>query len=133
MNTMTKSEQKNIQTAQPQTERAGAERPCVSPAVDIYETKDAYFLEAEMPGVSKDGLEVLLEGSDLTIVGRRKQEKFQGDTLYRESRAPDYQRVFELDPTVDTARISAAMEQGVLILTLPKAENLKPRRITISD
>jgi HSP20 family protein len=52
--------------------------------------------------------------------------------LYRESNPADYRRVFQLDPSIETGRISAQIEQGILTLNLPKAEKVKPRRITVS-
>jgi HSP20 family protein len=102
-----------------------------SPVVDIYETKDAYVLQADMPGVQKDGLEVLLEDNTLTLVGQRAPSPVAGDVLVRESNENDFRRVFELDPAIDTARIKARMDQGVLTLDLPKAERVKPRRIEV--
>ncbi len=119
-----------------QTEpRRAAERPAqqqhVSPDVNIFETKDGYVLEAEMPGVNKDGLEITLEGNEITIVGHRKNEVVSGTPLFRERTLMDFRRVFELDPAIDTARISAKMDQGVLCLTLPKSEKVKPRKITV--
>jgi HSP20 family protein len=54
-----------------------------------------------------------------------------GQALYRESRPHDFRRVYELDPTIDTSRISARIENGVLIVNLPKAESVKPRRIEV--
>lgn len=107
--------------------------PYVAPDVNIYETKDGYALEAEMPGVNKDGLEITLEGHEITIVGRRATEVVPGETLFRERHGADYRRVFELDPAVDTAKISARMNQGVLFLTLPKSEAVKPRKITVGE
>src|SRR5437879_3057906 len=86
----------------------------VSPEVNIFETKDGYVLEAEMPGVTKDGLEITLEGNEITIIGHRHFEPPSGETLFRESRDLDYRRVFELDPAIDTSKISARMDQGVL-------------------
>jgi HSP20 family protein len=56
----------------------------------------------------------------------------KAEVLYRESRPSDYRRVFELDPAIDSSKISAKMEQGVLTLTLPKTEKVKPRKIEIS-
>jgi len=106
----------------------------ISPDVNIYETKDGYVLEAEMPGVSKDGLEITLDGNELTILGRRKDEAPTGaDLLFAETRPLNYRRIFELDPTVDTTKIGAKVEQGILVLTLPKTEKVKPRKITIGD
>jgi HSP20 family protein len=104
----------------------------VSPVVDIYETKDAYVLQADMPGVQKDGLEVLLEDNTLTLVGHRTPGPMSGDVLMRESKESDFRRVFELDPAIDAARIKARMDQGVLTLDLPKAERVKPRRIEVT-
>jgi HSP20 family protein len=105
----------------------------VAPDVNIYETKDGYTLEAEMPGVNKDGLEITLEGHEITITGRRPAEVVSGETLFRERHSADYRRVFELDPAIDTGRISARMNQGVLFLTLPKSEAVKPRKIAVVE
>lgn len=104
------------------------------PEVDIYEGKDEYLLQAEMPGVSKDGLELTLEGNTLTIVGRRSYQLPRGASpVYRESQPWHFRRVFELDPAIDTGKINARMEQGVLHVTLPKSEKVKPRKITVGD
>jgi len=110
---------------------ANSERSLVSPNVNIIETKDGYILEAEMPGVAKEGLEVSVEDNVLTIVGRRQAEP-SAKILYRESSPVDYRRVFELDPTIDTGKINAQIEQGILTLTFPKTEKAKPRRITVN-
>ena len=105
----------------------------MSPTVDLSENKDAYLLEAEMPGVSKDGLEVLLEANELTIIGHRQPENLNAELLYRESKPRDFRRVFVLDPSIDTKKISAQIDQGVLKLNLPKAEKVKPRKIEVAD
>jgi HSP20 family protein len=103
----------------------------VSPEVNIYETQDGYVLEAEMPGVSKDGLEITLEGTEITITGHRQVEPLPGEALFHESHNLDYRRVFELDPAIDTAKVSARVDQGVLTLSLPKSERVKPRKISV--
>ena len=120
-----------VQTEQRPARQTRPEREYVSPEVNIYETKDGYVLEAEMPGVSKEGLEITLEGSEITIVGHRQNEVVTGGPLFRERTLADYRRVFELDPAIDTAKIAAKMDQGVLVLTLPKSERVKPRKITV--
>ena len=116
---------------------ATTERPSngqyLAPDVNIYETKDGYVLEAEMPGVNKEGLEITLEGHEITITGRRGEEVVNGTALFRERSTADYRRVFELDPAIDTSRVNARMNQGVLCLTLPKSEQVKPRKITVGD
>ena len=104
-----------------------------SPEVNIFETPDGYVLEGEMPGVNKEGLEITLEDNTLTIVGHRNDASFDGSPVYRESRAGGFRRVFELDPAIDTSKISAKMEQGILKLHLPKAEKVKPRKIQVTD
>jgi HSP20 family protein len=115
---------------QPAVER-NAREGFVSPAVNIIENEDGYVLEAEMPGVSKEGLEITLEGTELTLIGHRNAPTPSGDVLFRESGDSSYRRAFELDPAIDTARVSAKMEQGILTLTLPKSEKAKPCRITV--
>jgi HSP20 family protein len=118
---------------QPVRQTDGSERACLSPRVDIIEAKDAYLLEAEMPGVAKDGLEILLENNELTLIGRRPAEKVEAELVYRESTPRDFRRVFVIDPTIDTAKIEAKLEDGVLFLKLPKAEHVKPRKITVNE
>src|SRR5208283_2228726 len=86
---------------------AALNQESVSPEVNIFETRDGYVLEAEMPGVSKEGLEITLEGNEMTLVGRRKDETPPGEPLFRERALTDYRRVFALDPAIDTGKIAA--------------------------
>ena len=120
-------------TQKTQETRPNNDRPAqfLSPEVNIFETGDGYILEAEMPGVNKEGLEITLEGNEITIVGHRHSEPVLGEPVFRESSPADYRRVFELDPAIDTSKAAAKMEQGVLTLTLPKSERVKPRKITV--
>ena len=126
-NTMTTTQENRPAREVRQQERRG----WIQPQVNIIESRDGYVLEAEMPGVNKAGLEVLLEGNELTIVGRRTSETPQAQLVYRESADRDYRRTFELDPAIDTARITARMDNGILYLELPKSEKVKPRKITV--
>ena len=103
-----------------------------TPLANIRETADGYLLEAEMPSVAKDGLEVTVENGKLALTGRRAAAAAPGRSVYRESRGADYRRVFELDPSIDAAKITARIEQGVLTLTLPRAESVKPRKIAVN-
>jgi len=128
MNTLTKPESKAPSAPANGTQRLS----WLTPLANILETKDGYVLEAEMPGVNKEGLEITVENGELVIFGRRNTAPPKGRELFRESRPADYRRVFELDPSIDTARIQAKLEQGVLTLQLPKAESVKPRKITVS-
>jgi len=110
---------------------AGEQQPFLSPSVDIYESADRYWLEADLPGVSKDSLEITLEGHMLTLVGHRRNEVLP-TALHRESATGSFRRVFELAPTIDSSKIRAQMDQGLLKLELPKREQAKPRQISIS-
>ena len=103
----------------------------VTPDVNIFESGDAYYLEAEMPGVAKEGLEVTVEDQEITLVGHRAAEPANGQLLVRERRGADYRRVFELDPSIDVDRIAAKIEQGMVTVTLPKSERVKPRKIAV--
>jgi HSP20 family protein len=104
----------------------------VMPAASVVEDGDVYLLKVEMPGVTKEGLEISVENNELTILGRRSLPAIEGALIHRESRPENFRRAFELDPSIDTAKVSARIEQGILTLTLPKAEQVKPRKITVS-
>ena len=108
------------------------ERGFVIPPANISANENEYVAELEMPGVDKAGLEVTVEGNDLTIIGRRRTEMPQGELCYCESSPADFRRVFELGHDVDTSKIRAQMDQGVLRLHLPKSEKAKPRKIQIA-
>ena len=101
------------------------------PVADITSSGDTYVLQVEMPGVDKSGLELTVENGELVIVGHRRRIDSIGQPVYREIRTNDYRRVYELDPSIDTGKINARIEQGLLTVTLPKAETVKPRKIAV--
>jgi HSP20 family protein len=123
----------NIASQENQTavERAQPQATYVAPFVDIEPVDSGYLLHAEMPGVNREGIGVMVEDGNLTITGRRPTFEVSGEPIHREIHRADFRRVYELDPSIDTARISARIEQGVLTVNLPKAESLKPRRIEL--
>jgi HSP20 family protein len=104
----------------------------VAPAATVFENADGYTLEVEMPGVSKENLEMWVENNELTVLGRRSMPSVEGTLIHRESRPENFKRSFELDPSIDAGKISAKIEQGVVILILPKAEQVKPRKIAVA-
>jgi HSP20 family protein len=104
----------------------------ITPPSSVTEIADGYTLEIEMPGVKKDGLEISVENNELTIIGRRSLPAVEGTLIHRESRPENLRRLFELDPSIDAPKISAKIDQGLVTLTLPKAEHVKPRKITVS-
>ena len=112
-------------------DRAQAEQ-FISPPASVIEGADGYTLEVEMPGVTKDGLDISFENNELTIIGRRSLPAVEGMLIHHESRPDNFRRRFELDPSIDANKISAKIEQGLVTLTLPKAEHVKLRKITVS-
>lgn len=127
MNTLVRENRSN---ASSNGERAAEQ--FIAPAATVLENADGYTLEVEMPGVSKENLEMWVENNELTILGRRSTPSVEGTLLHRESRQENFRRAFELDPSIDAEKISAKIEQGVVTLTLPKAEQVKPRKITVA-
>ena len=102
------------------------------PAVDIFETKDELVLVADMPGVPPDGVDVDLEGDELSIEGRVRSGEYDGlKPLYVEYGVGGYYRRFTLGEMIDRDGIKAQMKNGVLVLKLPKAERARARRITV--
>jgi HSP20 family protein len=110
----------------------GQSEQFVAPTGSVMDDADSYLLQVEMPGVNKEGIEVSLEDNELTIVGRRSLRTVDGTLIHRESRQENFRRTFELDPSIDGNKIIAKVEQGILTLTLPKAEHVKPKKISVS-
>lgn len=103
----------------------------VSPLVDIYENEDGILLLADMPGVDKDALNVKIDKDVLSIEG--KPHLAEGKGLVRcEAEPCTYARSFSLPQTIDSDKISAKLERGVLTLHLPKRESVKPRQIQVT-
>ncbi len=104
------------------------------PQVDIYETKDGLWLWADMPGVDEQSLNVHLDDGVLTIEGQVDLKQYENVTpLYTEYNVGNYARRFTLSNDVDSDRIVARMQNGVLALEIPKSERAKPRRIAATQ
>ncbi|HET7883682.1 MAG TPA: Hsp20/alpha crystallin family protein [Acetobacteraceae bacterium] len=102
------------------------------PFADIYETETGLSVVLEMPGVEKKDLDVSLENDVLRVDGRIDFGKYEGmEPVYTEYNVGHYTRSFTLSSKIDQQGISAQLENGVLILTLPKAKEAQPRRIQI--
>ena len=111
-----------------------APRRTVVPRYDVQETADAFVVTAFLPGVDRSALETHVDGENLTVFGRRTwTPPAEWTTIYRESPAADYRLVLELDHRINREAVKAELTQGVLKLTLPKAESVKPRKIEIQD
>ncbi len=102
------------------------------PSTDIYETEDALTLVMEVPGVDKKDVEVALESGTLRVEAKIDFAKYEGlEPLYAEYNVGHYARAFTLSDKIDQNAISAALENGVLTLTLKKAKEAQPRKIAI--
>ena len=105
----------------------------VKPAYEIKETPEAWGLTVYLPGVAKDGLELTAEEGELRVVGRRNWKQPEGWTsLYRESADLPFELVLAHDNTVDVDKIAAELRDGVLRVSLPKHEEIKPRKIAVN-
>ncbi len=113
--------------------RREAETPALIPAVDIFEDSNGITLRADLPGVARDRLDIQVEDDTLTIAGDAAIEMPEGmKPLYADVRATRYRRRFTLSRELATDRISAQLTDGVLTLTIPKREELRPRKIEVS-
>ncbi|ADK80812.1 Hsp20/alpha crystallin family protein [Sediminispirochaeta smaragdinae] len=104
-----------------------------NPAVDITETNDAFKVMLDLPGVNRKDVDVSIAGNVLTVKGEKKEEKKrEGAKLYRsESWNGSFQRTLSLPDGVDPDKVSAAMADGVLTITLAKREEVKPKQISV--
>lgn len=103
-----------------------------TPRVDVREDEHAYYVEAEMPGVTEKTVDVKLEDGVLTILGRVEPRDLPGYQLvYSEYEVGNYERAFRISDAIDASHIQAALSYGLLRLTLPKREAVKPRRIDV--
>ena len=104
-----------------------------APAVDFTETDEAFTIEADLPGLKKDDVEVVAEEDTLTIRGERKMERKAGENKRRhyERRTGKFERTFHIRDGFDADKIQAKFEDGVLRVVLPKKEEAKPRKIEV--
>jgi HSP20 family molecular chaperone IbpA len=102
------------------------------PTTDIYETDDALTVVMEMPGVDKEKVDVGIENDVLSVSGAIDFARYDNlQPVYTEYNVGHYRRRFSLSSAIDSERISATMNDGVLTLLIPKAESAKPRKISI--
>ncbi len=124
MNLLTKKEPRALSETAP--------RRTIIPRHGITETSDAFIVTAFVPGVERSNLETHVDGESLTVFARRTwTPPTEWTVVYRETPLADYRFVLELDNRINREAVRAELNQGVLTLTLPKAESVKPRRIEI--
>src|SRR5436309_10408107 len=104
-----------------------------SPALDLYQSNDNVVAVVELPGMRKEDIEISLHDGTLTISGERKRESTDGDKAERTERYVGvFRRSIALPTLVDASKVSATYRDGILIVTLPKAEEAKPKQIQVS-
>jgi HSP20 family protein len=103
------------------------------PAVDIEENEDSIVIYAELPGMSKDDFKITVKEDMLIISGEKKTNKLEDSKNYRhyERFAGNFERKFRLNTEINRSNISAGYQDGILTLTLPKAEEAKPKEIEV--
>jgi len=107
-------------------------RPAAFPALNVWEAGDQVHAEAEIPGVSRDDIEVYAVGNELTIKGTRKPRESEDLSYHRRERGTgEFTRVVTLPVEVDADKVRASLKDGVLTVTLPKAQEARPRKITV--
>jgi HSP20 family protein len=103
------------------------------PLADIYETADIYSVKMEIPGITKENLDIVIDDDELKITAESLPEENIENLKYSEFRARDFSRTFRVGNDVDRNRIDAKLENGILTLTLHKSEAVKPRRVTVNQ
>lgn len=100
-------------------------------SLDLYQNKEAYILQANMPGVDPKDVDITIEANTLTIRGEVKPPEKTEGYLMQERRFGPFERTLQLDLPIQPDKVEAAFRNGVLTLTLPKAEQAKPKIIKI--
>jgi len=102
------------------------------PAINVWEDGDKLFVEAELPGVKSDTLDVTVVGDELTIKGERPSRAEDELTFHRRERGTgSFTRVVRLPVEVDANQVDASLSNGVLLIMLPKSEAAKPRKVQV--
>ena len=105
----------------------------VKPAYELKETPEAWALTVQLPGVAREGLDFTAEDNQIVVRAKRAWRQPEGwTTLYRESLDAPYELVLEHEHNVDLEKIHAELKDGVLRVSLPKVEAVKPRKIAIN-
>jgi len=116
-----------------QVQRQAEQENFLRPAVDIYEDSTGITVKADLPGVSRDRLDVQVDGNNLTIEGQAAIDMPEGmESLYADVNATRFRRSFALSNELEADKISAEMNNGELTLRLPKRAEVQPRKIEIS-
>ncbi|MCG8066669.1 MAG: Hsp20/alpha crystallin family protein [Candidatus Thiodiazotropha taylori] len=129
------AEKKDVATTESksvQEQKSGAQEPAIRPPVDIFEDETGITLQADMPGVSRERLDVHIDSDGLSIEGKAEIPMPEGmEAIHADVRSTRYQRSFSLSGELDGSKIDATLKDGVLTLRIPKREQFQPRKIEV--
>lgn len=111
----------------------GNEQEVYIPLTDIYETSDLYSLKMEMPGIKKENLDIVIDENELRIIAKREANDETNSIKFSEYSDRDYYRAFRIGSDVDKNRVDANLDKGILSLKLYKSEEVKPKKIEITQ
>lgn len=103
-----------------------------TPLADIYETDDIYSVKLEVPGITKENLDIVIHDDELRVTAETDKTEDERNVKYTEFSAKNYSRVFRIGNDIDRNRIDAKLENGILSLVLHKSEEVKPKKILIN-
>lgn len=127
------TERKDVATMESKSvQEAKEQEPAIKPPVDIFEDDTGITVQADMPGVSKDRLDVQIDSDTLSIEGKAEIPMPEGmEALYADVRSTHYQRSFSLSSELDADKADASLKDGVLTLRIPKRKQYQPRKIEV--
>jgi len=130
---MTTEQSKAVTSTQEQVKPlTQQEQPALRPAVDVHENDDVIILYAELPGVSQDNLNVTIDNGNLQLEAKASIDTpSEMDVVYAEFQTPNYRRSFTLSNELDIDHIDAKLSHGILQLTIPKKETIKPKKVEV--
>jgi HSP20 family protein len=108
-------------------------RAVQTPLADIYETDEIYSVKLEMPGVTKENLNVIIDDDELKITAESSIDENENSLKYADFCVKNFSRTFRIGNDIDRNRIDAKLENGILSLVLHKSEEVKPKKITINQ
>lgn len=114
------------------SDHSTAETKIIPARYNIFNEDGKVYLEMEMPGVSKNSLEIKVDGNHFMVKGKKDLENLTGDFILHEIKEGEYQHIFTLDETIDREKIEASVKNGIVTVTLGIKESEKPRKIKIT-
>jgi len=130
---MTTEQSKAVTSTQEQTKPlTQQEQPALRPAVDVHENDDVIVLYAELPGISQDNLNITIDNGNLQLEAKASIDTpSEMDVVYAEFQTPNYRRSFTLSNELDIDTIEARLSHGILQLSIPKKETIKPKKVEV--